>query len=162
MSTESPAATQQVGTVSSTGLYTAPAVVPTPYTVQITSSIAKYPTAVPGSVSIQVWNPIPVLSAVTPNGFSEGTTTVTVNGSQFVYGAQISWNGALVPTTYVSSTELVAQIAAPNPGIFPAHGHQPQSRIGKRASAFVEGGSRPGSAARLSPTPALTCASRTR
>ncbi len=109
----------QVGTISSTGLYTAPAVVPNPYTVQITSSIAKYPTAVPGSVSIQVWNPIPVLDAVTPNGFSEGTTTVTVTGSQFVYGAQISWNGALVPTTYVSSTQLVAQIAAPNPGTFP-------------------------------------------
>ena len=109
----------QVGTISSTGLYTAPAVVPNPYTVTITSSIAKYPTAVPGSVSIQVWNPIPVLSAATPNGFSEGTTTVTVTGSQFVYGAQISWNGALVPTTYVSSTQLVAQIAAPNPGTYP-------------------------------------------
>ena len=68
----------QVGTISSTGLYTAPAVVPNPYTVTITSSIAKYPTAVPGSVPIQVWNPIPVLSAATPNGFSEGTTTVTV------------------------------------------------------------------------------------
>jgi uncharacterized protein (DUF1800 family) len=109
----------QVGTISNTGLYTAPAVVPTPYTVTITSSIAKYPTAVPGSVSVQVWNPIPVLGAVTPNGFSEGTTTITVNGSQFIYGAQISWNGVLVPTTYVSGTQLVAQIAAPNPGTFP-------------------------------------------
>jgi uncharacterized protein (DUF1800 family) len=108
-----------VGTISSAGLYTAPAVVPNPYTVQITSSIAKYPNAVPGSVSIQVWNPIPVLGTVTPNGFSEGTTTVIVNGSQFVYGAQISWNGSLVTTTYVSGTELVAQIAAPNPGTFP-------------------------------------------
>jgi uncharacterized protein (DUF1800 family) len=108
-----------VGTISSSGVYTAPAVVPNPYTVQITSSIAKYPAAVPGSVSIQVWNPIPVLGGVSPNGFSEGTTTVTVNGSQFVYGAQISWNGSFVPTTYVSSTQLVAQIAAPNPGTFP-------------------------------------------
>jgi hypothetical protein len=109
----------EIGTISSSGLYTAPAVVPSPYTVTITSSIAKYPTAVPGSVSIQVWNPIPVLGAVTPSGFSEGTTTVIVNGSQFVYGAQISWNGVLVTTTYVSSTELVAKIAAPNPGTFP-------------------------------------------
>ena len=114
-----PGGNAQVGTVSSTGLYTAPAVVPTPYTVIVTSSIAKYPGATPGSVAIQVWNPIPVLGTVTPNGFSEGTTTVTVNGSQFVYGAQISWNGTLVTTTYVSSTQLVAQIAAPNPGTFP-------------------------------------------
>ncbi len=108
-----------VGTISDSGVYTAPSVVPNPYTVQITSSIAKFPTAVPGSVSIQVWNPIPVLGTVTPNGFSEGTTTVTVNGSQFVYGAQISWNGALVPTTFVSSTQVIAQIAAPNPGTYP-------------------------------------------
>jgi uncharacterized protein (DUF1800 family) len=109
----------EVGTISSKGLYTAPATVPTPNTVQITSSITEYPNATPGTVSVQVWNPIPVLSAVTPNGFSEGTTTVTVNGSQFVYGAQISWNGALIPTTYVSSTQLVAQVAAPNPGTYP-------------------------------------------
>jgi len=114
-----PGGNATVGTVSSAGVYTAPAVVPTPYTVQITSAIAAYPNAVPGSVSVQIWNPVPAMSAVTPNGFSEGVTTVTVNGSQFVYGAQISWNGALVPTTYVSSTQLVAQIAAPNPGNFP-------------------------------------------
>jgi len=114
-----PGGNATVGTISSTGLYTAPAVVPNPYTVQITSSIAKYPGATPGSVSVQIWNPIPVLGGVTPNGFSEGVTTVTVNGSQFVYGAQISWNGAAVSTTFVSPTELVAQIAAPNPGVFP-------------------------------------------
>jgi uncharacterized protein (DUF1800 family) len=108
-----------VGTVSSTGLYTAPAVVPVPYTVQITSSIAKYPNATPGLVNVQVWNPIPILNAVAPSGFSEGTTTVTVNGSQFVYGAEISWNGKLISTTYISSTQLIAQISAPNPGTFP-------------------------------------------
>jgi hypothetical protein len=114
-----PGGNATVGTISSTGLYTAPAVIPTPYTVTITSAIAKYPTAAPGSVSVQVWNPIPVLGTVTPGGFSEGTTTVTVNGSQFIYGAQISWNGSMVNTTYVSSTQLLAQIAAPNPGTFP-------------------------------------------
>jgi len=114
-----PGGNSEVGTISSTGLYTAPAVVPTPYTVQITSSIGRYPAATPGSISVQVWNPIPVLSTVTPGGFAEGTTTVTVSGSQFVYGAQISWNGVAIPTTYVSGTELVAQISAPVPGTFP-------------------------------------------
>lgn len=59
----------EVGTISATGLYTAPAIVPTPYTVQITSQIAKYPNAVPGSVSVQVWNPIPAMNAVNPGGF---------------------------------------------------------------------------------------------
>ncbi len=114
-----PGGNATVGTISSSGLYTAPALVPTPYTVQITSTVSDYPNAVPGSVSVQVLNPIPVLTSADPNGFSEGTTMVTVNGSQFVYGAQISWNGAMVPTTYVSGTQLIAQIAAPNPGTFP-------------------------------------------
>ncbi len=109
----------EYGTISGSGLYTAPAVVPTPDTVQITSTSNMYPTAPPGQVNVAIWNPIPVLASVTPSGFSEGTTTVTVNGSQFIYGAQISWNGALAPTTYVSATELMAQIAAPNPGTFP-------------------------------------------
>jgi uncharacterized protein (DUF1800 family) len=109
----------EYGTISSTGLYTAPAVIPTPDTVQITSTANLYPTAPPGLVNVAVWNPIPVLASVTPTGFAEGTTTVTVSGTQFIYGAQISWNGAMVPTTYVSGTELVAQIAAPNPGTFP-------------------------------------------
>jgi uncharacterized protein (DUF1800 family) len=109
----------EVGTITAAGLYTAPAVVPSPNTVTITATSTVFPSAAPGSVTVQVWNPVPVLGAVTPTGFTEGSTTVQVSGSQFVYGAQISWNGALVQTTFISSTELVAQIAAPNPGTFP-------------------------------------------
>ncbi|MGD0941891.1 MAG: DUF1800 family protein [Terracidiphilus sp.] len=109
----------ELGTVSSTGLYTAPAVVPTPNAVTITSTSDLYPTYPAGSLTVNVLNPIPVLSTVTPSGFSEGTTTVTVAGSQFVYGAQIMWNGAAVPTTLVSSGELVASVSAPVPGTFP-------------------------------------------
>jgi hypothetical protein len=108
-----------LGTVDSNGLYTAPAIVPVPNSVTITSVASNVANAPPGSVTLAVWNPIPVLGAVTPSGFSEGTTTVTVSGSQFVYGAQIMWNGAPVPTTMLSNTQLVAAIPAPNPGTYP-------------------------------------------
>jgi len=108
-----------VGTIDSNGMYTAPAIVPIPNNVTITSSAPGHPAYPPGSVALSVLNPIPIVTSVTPTGFTEGVTTVTVTGSQFVYGAQISWNGALVTTTYVSSTQLVASIAAPNPGTFP-------------------------------------------
>ena len=108
-----------VGTISSTGLYTAPAAIPSPDSVTITSTSNQYPTAPKGSATVAIWNPIPVIGAVTPGGFSEGTTTVTIDGSQFIYGAQISWNGAPVATTFVSNTELVAQIAEPTPGTYP-------------------------------------------
>jgi uncharacterized protein (DUF1800 family) len=107
------------GTISSTGLYTAPAVVPSPDSVVITATSDELPMAPPGSATVTIWNPVPVLNAVTPTGFSEGTTTVIVSGSEFVYGAQIQWNGAMVPTTYVSGTELAATISAPVPGSFP-------------------------------------------
>jgi uncharacterized protein (DUF1800 family) len=70
-------------------------------------------------LTLSVLNPIPIVTTLTPSGFSEGTTTVTVTGSQFVYGAQILWNGAPVSTTFVSATQLVASIAAPNPGTYP-------------------------------------------
>jgi len=109
----------ELGTVDSNGLYTAPAIVPAPNSVTITSVANNYPAYPPGTVTLAVLNPIPVLSAVTPSGFSEGTTTVTVNGSQFVYGAQIMWNGTAVPTTLISGTQLMAAIPAPVPGTFP-------------------------------------------
>jgi uncharacterized protein (DUF1800 family) len=109
----------ELGTIDSNGLYTAPAIVPVPNSVIITSVAANYPTAPPGSVTLSVLNPIPIIKTVTPSGFSEGATTVTVDGALFVYGAQIMWNGVAVQTTQVSDGELVAQIAAPNPGTFP-------------------------------------------
>lgn len=109
----------ELGTIDSNGLYTAPAIVPIPNTVTITSIATQYPSYPHGSVTLSVLNPIPVVSALTPSAFSEGTITVTVNGSQFVYGAQILWNGSAVSTTFVSGNQLVASVAAPNPGTFP-------------------------------------------
>ena len=109
----------QFGTIDSNGLYTAPAIVPVPDSVTITSAASDYPSYPPGKVTLAIWNPIPVINTVTPSGFSEGTTTVVVDGSQFVYGAQIIWNGAAVPTTLNSDTELVAAVSAPVPGTFP-------------------------------------------
>lgn len=62
-------------------------------------------------------NPVPFLSAPlapasqTPNGAG---LTVTVNGSGFVPGAQLSWNGVAVPTTYVSASQVQAPLPSSN------------------------------------------------
>jgi uncharacterized protein (DUF1800 family) len=115
-----PGGNSEVGTVDSNGLYTAPAITPSPNnSVTITALATAFPQDTPGSVTVTVLNPIPIITSVTPSGFSEGSTTVTVSGSQFVYGAQIFWNGVAVPTTFVSNTELAASITAPNPGTYP-------------------------------------------
>ena len=109
----------ELGTVDSHGLYVAPAIVPVPNTVTVTSTANNYPTFPPGTAAVGVLNPIPVISNVTPAAFPEGTAQIIVNGSQFVFGAQIIWNGTAVPTTLNSSSQLIADIPAPNPGTFP-------------------------------------------
>jgi uncharacterized protein (DUF1800 family) len=110
----------KVGTVDSKGLYTAPALIPTPNNVVTITSLAKnFPQDTPGAVTVSVLNPIPIINTVTPSSFTEGTMTITISGSQFIYGAQIFWNGVAVPTTYVSGTELAASISALNPGTYP-------------------------------------------
>jgi uncharacterized protein (DUF1800 family) len=109
----------KVGTIDSKGLYTAPAITPTPSnTVTITSLATLFPDDTKGSVSVSILNPIPLLNSVTPSGLTEGTTTIEITGSQFVYGAQIVWNGVPIPTTFVSNTELAASLTAPTPGTY--------------------------------------------
>ncbi|HEX4068193.1 MAG TPA: DUF1800 family protein [Acidobacteriaceae bacterium] len=115
-----PGGNSVVGTINSQGLYTAPAVVPAPNTVTVTSAAPAYPSQTQGSLALSVLNPIPVISGVAPTGFAEATpTTVAVNGSQFIYGAQILWNGVAVPTTFISGGQLVASISAAAPGTYP-------------------------------------------
>ena len=110
----------EFGTISAEGLYKAPAVVPVPNTVTVTSRAPAYPSHPAGSLALSILNPIPEIEGVTPAGFPEDTpTTVVVNGSQFVYGAQILWNGVAVPTTFVSGDQLLASLAGPAPGTYP-------------------------------------------
>jgi hypothetical protein len=128
----------KVGLIDSNGLYTAPALVPSPSNlVTITGVSSLFPTQ-PHSVSVSVLNPIPVITAITPSSFSEGTATVTVTGSQFIFGAQIYWNGVAVPTTFVSGTELAASIAAPNPGTYPLTVSNPDPGSAFSSQAMVK------------------------
>ena len=130
----------EFGTVDSNGLYRAPAIVPVPNTVVITSVAPGYPTAPPGSATLGVLNPIPIVNSVSPSGITEGTTTVIVSGSAFVYGAQINWNGIAVPTTLLSDTQLVAAIPAPDPGTFPLLVTNPNPGSASSASIPVKVG----------------------
>jgi uncharacterized protein (DUF1800 family) len=138
-----PGGNAQFGTVDSNGVYTAPAIVPVPSNaVVITSQATNYPTDPPGSVTLNVLNPIPSVTSITPSTFSEGTELVTVQGSQFVYGAQIFWNGVAVPTTYISPTQVAAAITAPTPGSYPIHVTNPDP--GSASSAELSELVRPG------------------
>src|SRR4029077_12481296 len=58
--------------------------------------------------------PPPTLSALTPSITPAGGSafTLTVTGSNFVSGSVVRWNGAGRTTSFTSSTQLTAAIAA--------------------------------------------------
>ncbi|MGH3371851.1 MAG: LamG-like jellyroll fold domain-containing protein, partial [Nocardioidaceae bacterium] len=59
-------------------------------------------------------NPLPATTSLSPVTAASGgpAFTLTVNGSGFVTGSRLRWNGADRPTTYVSATQLTAAIPA--------------------------------------------------
>lgn len=59
-------------------------------------------------------NPAPSLMAINPNSATMGDAgfTLTVTGSNFINGSIVRWNNADRPTTFVSATQLTAQIPA--------------------------------------------------
>ena len=59
-------------------------------------------------------NPVPALTTLAPSSVvvGSGALTLTVNGSNFIGGSQVRWNGANRTTTFISPTQLQASISA--------------------------------------------------
>jgi uncharacterized repeat protein (TIGR01451 family) len=57
-------------------------------------------------------NPVPTLSSLSPSTAAPGggNFTLTVNGTNFVTGSQVQWNGSNRTTSFVSFTQVTAQI----------------------------------------------------
>lgn len=94
-----------VGTIDAKGLYRAPSALPNSSTARVTASVGKWVSA-PAQVTLE--NPIPVLTAVSPNAISVGSFSVTVSGSNFVRGAEVIFAGNILQTSFKSPTQLVA------------------------------------------------------
>jgi hypothetical protein len=106
-----------LGTISSAGAYIAPQSLPSPNTVTV-SVTSVQDSNVSALSTVTLWNDTPSLSSVSPATFSTGAFTLTVNGSQFVNGAQVIFGGAALATTYVSATKLTAVGSETSAGIF--------------------------------------------
>jgi hypothetical protein len=79
------------------------------------SVLVKNPANASSATTFTVANPLPTLASISPSTAVVGSAalTITVNGSNFVNGAQISWNGvALSATTFISSTQVTSQVPA--------------------------------------------------
>ena len=101
-----------VGTVSSVGVYTPPAIIPATNTVTVSAVSVSSPTT-SGSTQISIDNPIPVVASSTATAVSGANYALDVTGTSFMDGAQIEVGGTAVTTTFVSPTELQASVNVP-------------------------------------------------
>jgi len=102
------------GTISTTGLYTAPAVLPTSGSVTITA-ISKASSSASATVTESILNPIPAVTSATATQVGNTLTyTIDVLGTGFVPTSAIQASGTSQSTTYVSSTELTASFTVPS------------------------------------------------
>jgi uncharacterized protein (DUF1800 family) len=106
-----------VGTISSTGFYSAPAVPPPGYAVTVKATSVADPTAFAAG-TITVRNQTPSVTSVTPSPLPLGPFNITVNGSRFVSGVQVLLNNGPLSTNFVSSTQLTATGNATQTGSF--------------------------------------------
>ena len=69
-------------------------------------------TFTPGGVT--VLNPAPGITSVSPSSAIAGAAafTLTVNGTGFIPSSVVRWNGSARTTSFVSATQLTAQVAA--------------------------------------------------
>gem|GEM_PF-4482992 len=66
------------------------------------------------ALTFMIMNPVPVLTSLSPSWAEAGSGSfvLTVTGSRFVNGSVIRWNASNLTTTWISSTQLSASIAA--------------------------------------------------
>lgn len=98
------------GSIDTSGYYTAPEVMPASSSVTLVGALAANP-AITASYTFNLINPVPVVSGSYPTQVkSDMTSSVSIMGSSFVAGTQVYVNGAAVPTTFVSWSQLTTQI----------------------------------------------------
>ena len=96
------------GTISSTGFYTPPAVIPVANVITIKARSTAFPSAV-GSATLTLTRPYPWLWSTSPSSIPQGNFSVKLNGANFAPDSQALVNGVPVTTTYTSSTSLTAK-----------------------------------------------------
>jgi outer membrane protein assembly factor BamB len=102
-----------VGTISATGLYTAPDVPPSPDTVTVKATSAA-DSSKSATASVDVVNPAPQITSISPTGVDAGSgdTTLQVQGSGFAQQSVVEADGNQLATTFISATQLQAVVPA--------------------------------------------------
>jgi peptidoglycan/xylan/chitin deacetylase (PgdA/CDA1 family) len=122
-----------LGTIDASGLYTAPAIPPSPNVVTVKAASVVGPTRT-ASASVTIVNPAPTLTSISPPAVDAGSpdTTITVNGTGFAQQSMVEVDGTPVTTTFsgysdqlgavvpaaqlTSSGTLQVTVVTPSPG----------------------------------------------
>jgi uncharacterized protein (DUF1800 family) len=102
-----------IGTISSSGLYTAPGSAPSPNTVNIQATSITDPNA-SGTSAVSLLNAVPILTDINPRTIGVGPVTIHLMGGRFASGALINFGTTTVPGTLISSTQLTATFTIPS------------------------------------------------
>jgi uncharacterized protein (DUF1800 family) len=108
-----PGGNASLGTVSTSGLYTAPLANPG-VSLLVTAAITNPVASISAVVGWQ--NPVPVLTSLSPSTVNAGTFTVAIHGTGFVPGAQVVYNGVWMPPLSVTPNQVVFQATRTNSG----------------------------------------------
>jgi hypothetical protein len=112
--------TQHDNTTQNPGIYCDPGFMPPPITTAGAVGFGKWTTNNEVYDNFywtnltQTGNPIPTTTSLSPTSASAGGVafTLTVNGTNFINGSTVRWNGANRATTFVSASQLTAAIPA--------------------------------------------------
>jgi len=105
-----------VGQINASGQYLAPSAVPPTGVVTVRATSVSTPASGAATVTII---PQPSITSLSPSPVIVGNFTLTVNGAGFVNGSTVSFDGAALPTTFVSASRLTAtgHAAAPKSSV---------------------------------------------
>jgi hypothetical protein len=103
-------------TTSST-VYSGPIAVSSTETLEAIATATGYSTSAVASAAYTIsipTNPVPAISGISPAFTDAGGAvfTLTVNGSGFIASSTVYWGSSALTTTYVSATQLTAQVPA--------------------------------------------------
>lgn len=96
-----------VGTISTTGLYLAPAVPPPSGSVSIRATSTAYP-AKSHAVTMKIIYPAVQLWSISPASGAVGAFTISLNGSNFKPDTVVRFGDTVLSTNYVSPTKIRA------------------------------------------------------
>ncbi len=108
--------TQAVAAVAATSVLTAELPAGALATAGVGTVLVRNPGPIDSTpVIVAINNGTPVITTLGPNQKKalSPAFVLTVNGSGFVNGATVYWNGVALPTTFVNGTRLTAQVGGP-------------------------------------------------